>query len=172
MSWIRISDDFTDRQELLELGDREAIAGWTYMRLLCWSAGHLSDGVVPVGITRREDSAGIAALESIGYVQRRDDGGLDLPRFLTDHALSRAAVTELREARTEAGRRGGQASALAKAEAKAQALAEKNGRHGQANGKQNGNPVSRLPVPVNPATLTPLSRARRARGTGIVGIDV
>ena len=34
MSWLRVSDDFTDRQEFAELGDVEAIAGWTYVRLL------------------------------------------------------------------------------------------------------------------------------------------
>lgn len=159
MSWIRISDDFTDRQELLELGDREALAGWTYLRLMCWSASHLSDGIVPVGVARREDPQGLDALVSIEYVKRRDDGSLELPRFLTDHHLSRAAVLELRENRAEAGRRGGQASALARAEAKAQALAEANGKHGV---KQNGNPVSRLPYPVNPASPSPA--VPRARG--------
>lgn len=163
MSWLRISDDFTDRQELLELGDREAIAGWTYLRLLCWSASHLSDGLVPVGAARREDPAGVDALVSIGYAKRRPDGGLDLPRFLTDHHLSRAAVLELREVRSEAGKAGAKASALAKAETKAQALAEANGKHGA---KQNGNPVSRIPSPVNPVSRIPLSRAR-ARSTEI-----
>ncbi len=166
MSWLRISDDFTDRQELLELGEREAIAGWGYMRLLCWSAAHLSDGVIPVGIARREDPAAIAALEGIGYVIRRPDGGLDLPRFLTDHHLSRAAVLELRELRSEAGARGGKASARAKAEAKAQALAERKRRPGQANAQQNGNPVSRLPSPVDPGIPAPVSLSARAARNG------
>jgi hypothetical protein len=163
MSWLRISDDFTDRQELLELGDQEAIAGWTYMRLLCWSAAHLSDGLVPIGVARREDPAGVAALEGIGYVARRPDGGLDLPRFLTDHHLSRVAVLELREERARAGAKGGKASARAKAEARAQALAEANGKHGA---KQNGNPVSRLPSPENPEVPEPVSLPSRATRDG------
>jgi len=166
MSWLRISDDFTDRQELLELGDQEATAGWTYMRLLCWSAAHLSDGLVPVGVARREDPAGVAALEGIGYIARRPDGGLDLPRFLTDHHLSRAAVLELREERSRAGAKGGKASARAKAEATAQALAERNRRNGQANSKQNGNPVSRLPSPVNPGNPEPVSLSSGATRDG------
>jgi hypothetical protein len=165
MSWIRVSDDFTERQEFAELGDVEATAGWTYLRLMCWSASHLSDGFVPVGVVRREDAAGVAALERIGYVSRRPDGGVDLPRFLTDHALSRDAVLELREKRAEAGSRGGLASARARAEAKAQATAEANGKHGAKHGvKQNGNPVSRIPSPGIPEPVSLSSRARRAPG--------
>lgn len=166
MSWLRISDDFTDRQELLELGDREAVAGWTYLRLLCWAASHLSDGAIPVGVARREDPIGVEALESIGYLTREAGGALHLTRYLSEHGLSKEAVLGLREARSESGRRGGLASAQAKAEAKAQASAEANGRYGQANAKQNGNPVSRIPSPVNPDTLVPISRPR-ARGREI-----
>jgi hypothetical protein len=155
VSWIRISDDFTDRAELLGLGDVEALAGWTYLRLLCWAGAHLSDGHVPVGIVRREDPTGLAALDSIGYVQRQADGSLSLPWFLVDHALSRDAVMALRAARSEAGKRGGQANAQAKAEARALALADENGREGQANARQDSHPGTRNPVTVSPSPGLP-----------------
>ncbi len=157
MSWLRISDDFTDRQELLELGDVEAIAGWTYIRLLCWSAHHLSDGVLPVGVIRREDPSAIVALERIEYVVAQPDGSYSLPRFLADHHPSKADVLDLRDKRAAAGRSGAEVTNAARAAANAAANADR--QMPQHGARQTRRPVSRIPSPVDPVSRLPSPRA-------------
>jgi len=165
MSWLRFGDDFIDDPAVMDLGDDEPIAGWTYVRLVSYAAKHLTDGRIPAGKLRHEDATGVAALIRVGLVDRRDDGDGFLPRFLEvrdsrdrvvgGHHPSRATVEDRRAKRAAAGQEGGHRSSEAKARAKAQATGEANAEAtpkqvAEHHAKQNGHPVSRFPIPVDP----------------------
>lgn len=155
MSWIRFDDTFTDDPAILALGELEARAGWTYMRLCSYAARHLTDGEIPVGVIRREDQDAIAALVTVQLLELRATGAGYLPRFLDQvdddgrtlvagHHPPKAIVLQRREARAEAGRAGG----LAKAKASANHDLEHEPQHLLSNGAGSAvpRPVSRLPV--------------------------
>lgn len=66
MTWTRLSDDFADRPDVLELSE-SAIA--THVRALVWCNKHLTDGRVPAGavalVTRSQPDV-IAELVDVG----------------------------------------------------------------------------------------------------------
>lgn len=192
MSWIRFSDTLVDEPCLLELGDLEPLAGWTYMRLVSYCAKHLTDGLVPVGMLRRENQVAITALFGTLLLEHRDDGAY-LPLFLDrvdddgnvtlGHHPSKEFIEDRRRARIDAGRLGGKARAVALAKARALALAKAGATApAKANGKQTPKqtasktvPLSLVPGPSSPypdrepheenPPPPPAKRGRRANGT-------
>jgi len=187
MSWLRLSDDFVDDPAILELGDLEALAGWTYLRLVSYAARHLTDGEIPAGILRREDAPAIEALVRVGLLERRGAGAY-LPRFIDQvdengvvvalgHHPARAFVEQRRATRAKAGSKGGRASAHARDRARAGAGAQANSKQVLQQPASKAEPLSLtlspslVPVTLNPDQSLSHSRAQRARREGEIEVD-
>lgn len=97
MTWLRLSDDFADRPEILAVG---APAAWLHTTALLYCARHLTDGHLTQAVARRlavdvGDPDQLArALIQAGLWQRTPTGYY-LPEYLA-HNPSRADVEALR----------------------------------------------------------------------------
>lgn len=146
MPWIRIGDEFVDDPAIVDLGEDEAIAGWTYLRLVSYAARHLTDGYLPSKVVGREDPIGVACLLRSALLERVPDRYF-LPRFLTDHHPPREATLRLRAQRAEAGRRGARQTNSASAAASAASVDAASSSARRTPRPVPSRPVSRYPHP-------------------------
>lgn len=98
MTWVKLSDNFGDDPRVLELGDRAAAGAWLFVRCLCYSNRHLTDGRIPAAFTRAEDPGLLQAMVGSGLLVAAGDGA-----FLVDVAdqPTSAEVLARREAWAE-----------------------------------------------------------------------
>ncbi len=178
MSWIRLGDEFVDDPAINDLGNDEAIAGWTYIRLLSYSARHLTDGLLPTKVVDREDPVGVAGLLRVGLLEPAADRYF-LPRFLADHHPSREEALRLRAARAQAGRKGAARTNATRAAASAAtggatsaaaSAAASDAASDAATGSANGTP---RPVPSRPVSRFPSSSRPVTAQVGVkhIGVD-
>lgn len=137
MTWVRLDDSMTEHPKVANLSHA---AFRMHIEGLCYSARTLSDGFIPAGIARRLLLSGArragAELVAAG-VWDAVDGGYAIHDFL-EYQPSRLQVLELREKRSEAGRKGGKQTAKQKLEQEPQQnsstlLKQNPSKPGQAN---------------------------------------
>lgn len=77
MTWARLSDDFTDRPEILALS---LAAGWLHVEALVWCNKHLTDGHLPAAALGRlagkvtDPQAAVTELVTAGVWEELSDG--------------------------------------------------------------------------------------------------
>jgi hypothetical protein len=106
MSWLRLSDDFVDRPEILKLGDRAPAVGWLYVRGRSYAARLLTNGFIPDGSLIGTNSTSVAALLATGLWQRVE-GGYEDSEFLglqDDRETVLARRAHAHEAKSKGGR--------------------------------------------------------------------
>jgi hypothetical protein len=167
MPWVKLDDNFDTHPKLVEVGPQ---AAWVFVRSLCYSNRHLTNGVISKAVAR--DLAGgraklVSALVSVGLWQL-DAGGYRIHDYL-DYQPSREEILRVRETKAAAGRVGGIRSGevrRGKAEAEREAVAKHDGSSLlQADPKQARTPV---PVPVpKPDRATSSLREGSRRGNGL-----
>lgn len=135
MSWIRIDDGFADHPKIVQAGP---IAAIIQIRALCYTARHLTDGVIPIAAIPLL----ITGLEHIGidyggtdeFTTGEQANEMDWPKIMVATGLwdenssgykihdylkynpSKHEITKLREIKRKSGQAGGQASAQARAQ--------------------------------------------------------
>lgn len=82
MSWVRIDDQLHSHPKIADAGN-EAIGVW--IRMLAWSAAHLTDGVVPTSIAKMFALGDIRIIErlvSVGLLEREKPSELVIHDYL------------------------------------------------------------------------------------------
>jgi len=147
MAWIKIDDQFADHPKIVAAGP---LASWLYICGLTYCGRYLTDGWIPRGQVRKladvDNPLELAQrLIEIGLWEVVD-GGYQVHDYLEYNPPANKIIA-IREARSEAGRRGGMASGESKR--KANAIA-----NNTAEEKQNQTPSpSPSPVPF-PSSLS------------------
>ncbi len=124
MAWVRLDDRFYDNPKIIGLSDQAVLL---YISALCYSSGQLTDGFIPEKALRRigwrsdDLESDVTELVNAGLWEPTD-GGYMIHDYL-EYNPSREELEDLREKRSQAGRRGGMASA-AKRQAKSSAIDE------------------------------------------------
>jgi hypothetical protein len=166
MSWTKLDDGIYDHPKLLRVEPTDRLL---YVWALCWSNRHGTNGSVPpsalpllatlAGVANANDAA--ERLVNAGLWHLGPDGWS--VHDFGDYQPSPDKVDQIRQARSEAGRKGGRASAegrkggngSSKPEANAEANAQANHQHDPSNVVKQ-NPTPSRPVPQE--TFTSSSR--------------
>jgi hypothetical protein len=138
-TYVKVHDGLPDHPKIVEAGGE---AGWMYICGLAYASRQLTDGVLPRRLVRRmtdgsNPEASASALVRVGLWHEGEHDCPSCPQASTDsyvihdyldHQRSAAEVSELREKRAAAGRRGGKRSgesrrSTSEAEANHEALA-------------------------------------------------
>lgn len=173
MTWFRVDDGWWSHRKTVAVSD--AAAG-LFIKLGCYSAFHLTDGIVPASVlpllsraTEAERTALLRELSDAGSVVLRDHRGgavVEIHDFLA-YNPSRKQVLSDRKRRTELGRKGGVNSGQ-KRKRTVQA-------HGSTAGSQiveaHGEPPSR-PVPTRPGPSLPIETEGDGDGWALQSVRV
>lgn len=106
MSWVKLDDKFWGNPKVQIVGNEAAGA---FVRMLSFCGDHLTDGKVPEATAQFiAQPETLDVLEEYGFIQRNGIGYL-IPDFL-EFNPPRSEVEAMRQARSDAGRRGGKKS--------------------------------------------------------------
>jgi hypothetical protein len=168
MSWVRLDDAFPEHPKVLAAGP---LAGWVHVCGIAYCNRNLTDGFVPRAAAHKladfdhigVETGGVEGMFSVGYdvdcedlvqtlcsirLWKEVEGGYIIHDYL-DYQLSRKEILELRQKRSEAGRKGGLKTArLRGTEANAQASATASA---QAKPQQEAQPKEASAVPHAPS---------------------
>lgn len=115
MEWVKVSDDLPDHRKVLALPRKHrAAAMWLWLRGMCYSSRHLSDGFIPAGFIDSSDDERLADLLCGVSLWHPEQGGYAIHEY-AGWNRTRDEVDAIKQARREAGRRGGKASGQARA---------------------------------------------------------
>lgn len=143
MTWVKIDDAMTEHPKVIGLSDKAFRA---HVRGLCYASRHLTDGFVPDAAAKPWGARFVQELV-VKNVWELAENGYEIHDFL-DWNPSRTEVEDIRNKRSEAGRRGGQRSKpSSKKEANASDMSE---------AKRNPVPV---PIPIEEDSLRSSSSA-------------
>lgn len=155
MSWLRIDDRIAYHAKTLRARN-EAFGAW--VRAAAWSAGNLTDGVVPLDVALNIAPQRVwDRLLEVEYVDAHPDGYvihdyLDWNPSAADVEEGRKAIFE---ARSAAGRKGGIQSAVARRQQASKQLLQANeaiaSQQTQQTHQQNEPPSRTHPVPIDPS---------------------
>jgi hypothetical protein len=117
MPWFRLDDSFHSHPKVIAAGNE---ATGLYVRCGTYAAQHLTDGFIPQHVALLYGSDVLADSLVRAKLWRRVRGGWQMPDYL-DYNPSREQVTERRQVRAEAGRKGGLASGKTRSKPEANA---------------------------------------------------
>jgi hypothetical protein len=149
MSWVRVDDNITFHRKVVHAGN-EAFGAW--MRMVAWSANHLTDGVIPhrIAMLIAEKEKVVETLVAAGLLQRTGEDFL--VHDYHDHNPTADDVKAKRRAESErkaAGRsgQGRDTSGRITADVRAESGRTNSGRPAGQNAESARNPAVRPPVP-------------------------
>lgn len=127
MPWAQFDDHFPDSEPALTAGVE---ACGLHFLATCWSAAHLTDGVVPSIIVKRlmsgcldNQGAELVARLIAAELWEQRGGSYYLTDFLGSNR-TRSKVLEDRERKAKAGRKGGRAKAAKDRQARSQSTSD------------------------------------------------
>jgi hypothetical protein len=111
MPYVNVDEDLPDHRKVLSLPrqDRPA-AMWLWMRGMCYSSRHLTDGFIPAGLADSDEDERLAGLLCEAGLWHKNPAGWEIHDFL-EWNRSKEQVEAIKESKREAGRRGGVAKA-------------------------------------------------------------